>query len=56
MEKLNAYQIEQFLQIEREIIGSADHQEIANKGNIWSDESDTVSSISITTSFAIAGI
>ncbi len=48
--------MEQFLQIEREIIVTSDHHEIANKGNIWSDESDTVSSISITTSFAVAGI
>ena len=52
MEKFNAYQIEQFLKIEREIIGSADHHEIASKGNIWGDGGDTVSSISITTSFA----
>lgn len=53
MEKLNAHQIEQFLHVEREIIGSADHYEIANRGNILGDDGDTVSSITITTSFAV---
>lgn len=43
MEKFNAHQIEQFLQIEKEVICSADHIEIANKGKFWSDERDTVS-------------
>lgn len=56
MEKFNAKQIEQFLQIEREIIGSADHHEIANRGNIWGEDGDTVSGITITTSLAVAGV
>jgi len=56
MEKFNANQIEQFLQIEKEVTGSADHHEIVNKGNIWGEDVDTVSGITITTSLAVAGV
>lgn len=54
MEKLNAYQIEEFLKIEREVTGSADHYE-ANFVGIWGGNGDTVSSMTITTSLRTAG-
>lgn len=51
MEKFNVYQIEQFLNLEREVLSSADHMEVANRGNFWGDhEDDTISSMTITTS------
>lgn len=53
MDKFNAYQIEQFLQIEKQVIGSADHYEIANRENFWGEDKDTISGITITTSLAI---
>ncbi|MEN5196966.1 hypothetical protein [Sphingobacterium faecium] len=55
MEKFNTHEIEQFLQIDKEVIGSADHYEIANKGGIWGGEQDTVSSMTITTSLVVSG-
>lgn len=56
MEKFNVNQIEQFLQIEKEVIGSADHHELANNENVFGDDVDTVSGITITTTLAITGV
>lgn len=56
MEKLDANQIEQFLKIERDVTGSADHIEVANKSKLWSGEDDTVSSMTITSTMIGGGI
>lgn len=48
MEKFSAYQIEQFLKIEHEIICSADRNEFPKKGK-FGGEDGSVSSITITT-------
>jgi len=55
MDNFNANQIEQFLQVEKLVIGSADHYEIAQRENFWGDDKDTISGITITTSLAVLG-
>ncbi|SKB88658.1 hypothetical protein SAMN05660226_03624 [Parapedobacter luteus] len=49
MEMLNKNQIEQFLQIEREVVCSADHIENSNYGNFWG-EVEGLYTITLTTS------
>jgi len=51
MEHFNLHQIEQFLQLQLEIVGSADHLKASNDSQFWGDrEKDTISSMTITTS------
>lgn len=50
MEMLNKNQIERFLQIEREVVCSADHVDVANRDKLWWTEEETISGLTITTS------
>lgn len=50
MEKFSKEQIEQFLKIEKEIIGSADHSAISNKG-FWGDEEEGGGTITLLTTY-----
>ncbi|WP_166670735.1 hypothetical protein [Olivibacter sp. XZL3] len=56
MEKFTAEQIEQFLKVDRVVTGSADHHAVANGGGFLDEDGDTVSGITITTSFVAGGI
>lgn len=51
MEMLNKNQIEQFLHIEREVVQSADHVDVANRDRLWwIGDQETISGLTITTS------
>lgn len=52
MEKLNKNQIDQFLNITKEVTASADHVEVSNSVNFW-DEDATISGLTFTTSLGI---
>lgn len=55
MEKLNKNQIDQFLNITKEVTASADHVEISNRENLWIG-TETGVTVTLTTSMTTTGI
>lgn len=55
MEKLNKNQIDQFLNITKEVTASADHIEISNRENLWGGE-ETGITVTLTTSMTTTGV